>query len=490
VYLVTVRAFVVIATPFALVGVAPAQASPDDVEFEADTMSVPASGVDRPYDPKAKGQTTLRISHNSTVTKTVIAPRSSVHLFVRARGDSCVGAPEITVTAGGERWYAGPLNVTSSAGGSSNYKWIGKRLSLPAGSHTVSISMTNDYALQVGGVKVCDRNAYIDTVTLVASPFAATGWRNKPLPDDAPIVADSELPAELHDQVNDGLAPNVPANDPDDGVWVNHDSNTASIYVVPPDQPTVRVRPTKPYPQLSAQWASVPLPPDARPSDGERHLVVWQPSTDTLWEFIGLRKTAYGWVAVYGGQMPRVSRHQGHFEDPPLGMGRNFGSTATSISLLAGTQRIEEIRRGLKPPQDWGAIDHAIDFAVATPRGASGWCWPAQRTDDTGISTSETAIPAGTRFRLPPDLDVSSLPPYTRLVAEAVKRYGMVARDQGALPVFFAEDWAPTGENPYPVEFWNGRPPNANPASNGLFKDFPWDKLEVLAPAGTGCTFR
>jgi hypothetical protein len=147
-------------------------------------------------------------------------------------------------------------------------------------------------------------------------------------------------------------------------------------------------------------------------------------------------------------------------------------------------QRNEEIRRGLADG-DLGAIDHAIDFGVVWGRAWDGWCWPAQRSD--GLSHAPEAIPEGIRFRFPADLDLDAygLHPYARLVAEAIKRYGMVARDQTSLVGFWAEDPAPTGEDPYWGEFWDGKWPNAKPGQ--VFDKFPWHELQALAPAGTGC---
>lgn len=339
--------------------------------------------------------------------------------------------------------------------------------------------MTNDYALWVGDWKTCDRNAYIDTVTLVASPFSATGWRNKRLTADAPIAQNSELLRnELMDQIDDDLRAGG------EGVWIAHNSYTTAVYTVPPDQPTVQVTPSPYWDELATQWEAVPLPPDAKPTPGEDFLVVWQPSTDTLWEFIGLRKELDGqWVAWYGGRMPNVSQNEGHFVDPPLGPGSSFGATATSISPLAGMQRIEEIRRGLAEGAV-DSIDHAIDFGIPWPRARDGWCWPAQRSD--GLSRAPEAISEGIRFRFPAslNLDAYDLHPYARLIAEAIKNYGMVARDQTSLVGFWAEDGGPTGRDPY-GEFFGPHYPNGKPG--GVFDGFPWHALQVLAPAGTGC---
>lgn len=462
-----------------MASVQPALAAPDDVTFEADTMSVaPSDRGGSRFDANATGQQALMIwGADGTATKTVTSTRSSIHLFVRARGDGCNGAPTISVKTGTKEWYAGPVST-------SGWNWIGVRMSIPAGSHTVSIKFTNDYNLVVGGTKICDRNAWIDQVTLVATPFAANGWRNQPLPSDAPLKANSTLLRdELVDQVQDSLAlPSAPQNA---GTWINTTEYAAPVYVVPPGQPTVRVDDPNNRPALQAQWDNVPLPPDAQPAQGtDSELTVYQPSTNTLWDFWQLRKDAAGqWVASYGGMMPNVHQHQGNWENPPVGTGAGYGATATSIAFLAGQQRIEEIRRG--------EIDHAVDFGVAARRGRDGWCWPAQRTDRASLyRRDDAAIPGGQRFRLPADLNIDALPltPYAKMLAKAVQKYGMVARDSAGLHAFYAENPTPlgSGNNPYNV-FFEGKWPNAR--AGGVMENFPWDKLQALEqPPGTTCT--
>jgi hypothetical protein len=469
----------------ALAGAEPAIAAPDDVSFEGESMSLPATDGASQFDSQASGTQTKAIWTNGSATKTVTTARSSVHLFVRARGDWCQGDPEISVKVDGHEWFAGPVSTSGNSVQTSSYKWIGVRVSIPAGSHTVSIGQTNNYDLWVGGTKVCDRSVYIDQVTLVATPFSATGWRNAPLPDNAPIAANSDLLRdELIDQINDSLA--IGTGPASAGVWVNQDQYSVPVYTVPPDQPTVAVTPNPQRADLAAQWSAVPLPPDAKAAAGtDAALLVWQPSTDTLWEFWQFKRDATGKAsAVYGGRMTNVSQQEGQFTDPPTGPGAGFGTNATSIAELAGLQRIEEIRRGV--------IDHAIDFQVATPRGRAGWCWPAQRTDGYLTSKDPAAIPGGARFRFPSTFDLDAyaadpahpLTPYALIVAKAIQKYGMVADNSAGVVSFVAEDPTPTGTNPYPG-FWANKYPNAQP--NGVFANFPWSHLQVLQPGGFGC---
>jgi hypothetical protein len=283
----------------------------------------------------------------------------------------------------------------------------------------------------------------------VDRPFAPTSAWNRPLPADQPLHPRSrQLVAELRRQVRAS------------GAWINTDTYSVPVYRVPRDQPRVHVRLDTTYPQLARQFRRVPVPRVARPARGsDRHMVVWQPSTDTMWEFWLMRRAPDGWHARWGGRMTRVSRDEGAFPAP-------LGATATGLPLLGGLMRPAELRRG--------RIEHALAFALPTAR-AGTIVPPATRTD--GQSPSRGAIPLGTRFRIDPgvDLEKLGLPGPTLAMARAVQRYGMIARDKSGTVSFYAEAPRSGRPNPYRPVF-QGRYPDQ------LLKDFPWEELEVVRP--------
>ncbi|MCW2968472.1 MAG: tolA, partial [Solirubrobacteraceae bacterium] len=289
------------------------------------------------------------------------------------------------------------------------------------------------------------------------TPFAPDSVWNAPLAADAPLDGHSaRLVAELRRQ----LVASAP--------WINTTSYSAPVYTVPATQPTVRIQvwgtsalftSWADQATLDGQFAAVPLPADARPAPGgDGHVVVWQPSTNSLWEIWQLESRADGWHASWGGKISDVSDSPGYFT--PSG----FGATATGLSLLGGMIRTSELRAG--------HIDHALGFAIPHPRSGSVWSWPAQRSD--GDNPDPDAIPEGARFRLDPRLDIAALdlPPVTRMIAEAVQRYGMVLRDKGGCVCFYAED--PAGAaNPYP-QLFSGLGPDQ------LLARFPWASLAAM----------
>lgn len=292
-----------------------------------------------------------------------------------------------------------------------------------------------------------------------ARPFATDSVWNAVLPSDAPLSPRSAT--YVHD-----LGTQLRQYGP----WINTTQYSVPVYTVGPDAPRVPVvldarggSATRLARDLSA---GVPIPPQARAARGtDAHLVVWQPTRNTLWEFWQARKVGGQWHARWGGKMTNVSRNPGYFDDPP-----DWGATATSLPLLGGLMRIGEIRAG--------HIDHAL--ALGIPHAQAGrFVSPAQRSD--GNDSSPDTITEGTRFRLDPKLDINALklPSMTKLIALAAQRYGLIVRDQAGSVLLYAEDPSPTGTDPYGGVhgLFDGL------SAAAVLRAFPWSHLEVVSPS-------
>lgn len=255
------------------------------------------------------------------------------------------------------------------------------------------------------------------------------------------------------------------------GPWINTVDYSVPIVTVPANQPKVRVQLASSYsaPALQAAWEEVPIPPTAKPAAGtDSTLVVWQPSSDRLWEFWRAAKTETGWQASWGGAIEHVSSAWGAY-GPEAWPGAKpwWGSSASSLSIAGGLITLEDLARG--------SIDHALALAAPTIR-AKVYASPAQRTD--GRSTSPLALPEGARLRLDPSLDLGKLklPPLTLMIARAAQRYGIFVRDRAKVIHFFAEDPSSLAVNPYlgKTGYFEGRSPAQ------LLASFPWDRLQLL----------
>jgi hypothetical protein len=295
--------------------------------------------------------------------------------------------------------------------------------------------------------------------------FAPRSPWNRPLPATAPVDPQSapivrRLVAEIARERGAGAGPTI-----------NTLSYSVPIYTVPAEQPMVQVGLTAPRATtLRASWAEVPLPPDAHPASGsDGHLVLWQPSSDRLWEFWRLVHDNRGWRASWGGSMQNASSSPGVYGPEAWpGATRSWGASASSLSIAGGVVTLEDLERG--------EINHAL--AIATPNIRGGvFALPAQRTD--GESSSPLSLPEGARLRLDPALDLGSLrlPPVTRMLAEAAQRYGILVRDGApAVTSFYAQDPTALGTDPYagPGGYFHGWEPSELAAA------FPWSHLELV----------
>lgn len=254
------------------------------------------------------------------------------------------------------------------------------------------------------------------------------------------------------------------------GPWIETAEDSTPIYRVPADEPQVPVKLENSEPwarTLEAALEDVPIPPGARQAVGsDGHLTVWQPSTDRMWELWRAVKKRDGWHARWGGAMEHVSRNPGYYTSTSWPGAKSYwGSTATSLPMIAGTITIAELERG--------SIDHALAIDLPSVR-ANAYAWPAQRTD--GEDPRPDAIPEGAKLRIDPHLDIARLhlPPMTREMALAAQRYGMIVRDQTHHAIgFYAEDPTPTHSRPYPA-FMRYEAPWQ------MLAGFPWKHVEVL----------
>ncbi len=284
--------------------------------------------------------------------------------------------------------------------------------------------------------------------------FAPGSVWNAPLPDDAPLDPRSgQIVDALKKQVWKEMVGNY-------GPWINFDQYSTPVYTVGPDTPTQRVAVDIYAPGLQRDFERVPIPANAREAAGsDRHMTVYQPSTDTLWEFWLARRAADGWHARWGGKLTGVSTNPGHFPGA-------YGATATGLPLMAGLMRVDEMLAG--------RIDHAL--ALAVPNTAQGtFVWPAQRGD--GRTTGLSGIPQGTHLRIDPKVDLTKLKlsPLGLAMARAAQRYGIIVRDTSGCTTFYAEDPIATSGDPYRRIFGGEYP-------HRLLAGFPWDRLQVVSP--------
>jgi hypothetical protein len=186
--------------------------------------------------------------------------------------------------------------------------------------------------------------------------------------------------------------------------------------VVDGDQPRVRVR--FDYEDESDR-GPYPIPRDARieggpRADGDRHVIVVDKAACKLYELFDAHPLDAGrsWRAGSGATWDLRSNHL-----RPEGW---TSADAAGLPILPGLARYQEVADG--------AISHALRFTA--PRTRTAYLWPARH--QAGASSSPSLPPMGLRVRLKRSVPIKGLPRQARVVAKAMKRYGLMLADNGS----------------------------------------------------------
>jgi hypothetical protein len=147
-------------------------------------------------------------------------------------------------------------------------------------------------------------------------------------------------------------------------------------------------------------------------ADGDRHALLVDRDACKLYELYALERAGGRWTAGSGATWSLRSNRL-----------RRRGWTsadAAGLPILPGLARYDEVRRG--------RIKHALRFTVSQTRRA--FVFPARHF---ASSLTDPALPRmGERLRLRRDFDASRLPRQARIVARALKEYGMLVADNGS----------------------------------------------------------
>jgi hypothetical protein len=240
--------------------------------------------------------------------------------------------------------------------------------------------------------------------------FPATNAWNQRV-DRLPVAADS---AELIASI--GLQNGVHA-DFGSGLW---DGSRIGIpYTVVHGKTTAKSRVGFEYADESDKGpypipANVPI--EGQPSTssgGDRHALIVDRDTCRLYELYALQRVGGRWQAGSGAIFDLRSNRV-----RPAGW---TSADAAGLPLLPGAAP----REG---DAATGASRHALRFTAERTRRA--YVYPARHYASS--SSDPTLPPMGLRVRLRAGVDISKLPRQARIVAQAMKTYGMILADNGS----------------------------------------------------------
>ena len=222
---------------------------------------------------------------------------------------------------------------------------------------------------------------------------------------DAPLLANSTaMISYIQAHGGDNLHPDFGANF----------AYGIPYVVVPANQPLVPISYDAYADESDPGPFPIPLnaPVEGAPANGDRHVLVLQQGTCTLYELGVARRSGAGWLAAGGARFDMTSNAL-----RPLGW---TSTDAAGLPILPGLVRYDEVTAG--------RIDHAIRITFDVTR--RGYILPA-----THFASSVTDVDApamGQRLRLKAGFDISGLTGQARVIAVAMQNYGVIVADNGS----------------------------------------------------------
>ena len=247
--------------------------------------------------------------------------------------------------------------------------------------------------------------------TIAGCPvFPASNPWNTPV-DRLPVAADSErLIASL------GAGTGVHA---DFGSGLYDGSRIGIPYVTVHAGSTSKSRVSFDYADESDK-GPYPIPKDvpiegapAHANEGDRHVLIVDRDACKLYELSGLHRTGGHWAGWSGAIWSLRSNAV-----RPAGW---TSADAAGLPILPGLAR-------WAGDASTGRINHALRFTAERTRRA--YIYPARHYASS--STDPSLPPMGLRVRLKAGVNISGLPPQARMVAQAMKAYGLILADNGA----------------------------------------------------------
>lgn len=144
----------------------------------------------------------------------------------------------------------------------------------------------------------------------------------------------------------------------------------------------------------------------------DHHVLLVDKDACQLFELFDARQVGGAWAAGSGATWDLRSNAL-----RPLGW---TSADAAGLPILPGLVRYDEVAAG--------TIDHALRFTTNQTR--TSYLYPARH--QAGASASAALPPMGLRVRLRADYDTSRFSPQAKVIADALKRYGMILADNGS----------------------------------------------------------
>lgn len=153
---------------------------------------------------------------------------------------------------------------------------------------------------------------------------------------------------------------------------------------------------------------------------GDSHLVVYDVDNNKLYEFFRASRPGENADGKWHADCQAVW-------DLNVNSFRPRGWTsadAAGLPIMTGLARPDEVATGI--------ITHPLRFTLQNSVILNKYLYPASHVANPGNSNAAIQPPMGARFRLKASVNISNLYPQSKIVAQALKTYGMILADNGS----------------------------------------------------------
>jgi hypothetical protein len=159
---------------------------------------------------------------------------------------------------------------------------------------------------------------------------------------------------------------------------------------------------------------------------GDSHLLVWDEDNNVAYEFYRASRPSENTDGQWHADQESVW-------DMKTNTFRTLGWTsadAAGLPILPGLARPDEALPASQGGE--GIIRHALRFTLPNAVILNQYLYPGSHTANPGNANRAIQPPMGARFRLKTSVDISSLNPQSKVVAQALKDYGLIVADNGS----------------------------------------------------------
>jgi IPT/TIG domain len=210
---------------------------------------------------------------------------------------------------------------------------------------------------------------------------------------------------------------------------------------------------------------------------GDSHLIVWDEDNNVAYEFYNASRPSENSDGLWHAAQESVW-------DMKTDTFRTLDWTsadAAGLAILPGLVRPDEARPVSEGGQ--GVINHAIRITLQNNIILDQFLYPASHIANSGNNPA-VQPPMGARLRLKASVDISQLNPESKVIAQAMKDYGVIVADNGSN--FFASgaSYSVDASNNFALT-WNDN--DIQDSTHGL-KSLTYSNFEVvnLTPAVSG----